>query len=391
MEAHVNSQGVSESLDDGDANRLTTRCVTNWDDARDLAGEWSALLERAAWSSVFQTWEWNRCWWDAFGSACKLRLILCYRDRQLVAAAPMMLTKAHPRLGRARNQLCFVGSPNSSSDYCDILVDADVPGALDAVLEKLIEHSEDADCIHLTNMPSESPNCSGIVRFLRNRRSPLIVETDQLAPTRILGQPDEDRKVANKSSLRRRVNYFEKAGDLKFRRCAGAAEIFGYLDVFFEQHKARRELAGSVSQFDDAAQRDFYRALVSRMVAPGWLKFDVVTFNGKPLAIHLGFEYRGSFIWYKPAFDVEFANRSPGEVLIKFLLQDAIDRKLKEFDFTVGDEPFKFRFSNVTRVNMRAIGFRSGVHHKLYVLRRALLALRAKLKSKFSDRTDQAG
>jgi len=303
----------------------------------------------------------------------------------------MMLCKAHPRLGRARNQLCFVGSPNNASDYCDILVDADVPDALDAVLEKVIEHSEDADCLHLTNMPSQSPNVAGIVRFLQNRRPALIVETDQLAPTRILGNTEEDNKVANKSSLRRRFNYFDKAGHLKFHRCTSANEILSYLDVFFEQHKARRELAGSVSQFHDAAQREFYRTVVSEMAAPGWLKFDVVTFNGKPLAVHFGFEYRDSFIWYKPTFDIEFASRSPGEVLIKYLLQDAIDRKLKEFDFTVGDEPFKFRFSNETRVNMRVIGFRSGGHHKLYQLKKYLHALRTKLKSTFADNTAEPG
>jgi CelD/BcsL family acetyltransferase involved in cellulose biosynthesis len=385
MDQPVTRQRLNAPSGDGETKPLLTRCVTNWDDAGDLAGEWSALLQRVGWSSVFQTWEWHRCWWDAFGSSDKLRLILCYRDRQLVAAAPMMLSKAHPRLGRARNQLCFVGSPNNASDYCDVLVDPDVPGALHAVLEEVVKHSEAADCLHLTNMPSHSPNFSGIVRFLQNRRSPLIIETDQLAPTRILGHAEEDRKVASKSSLRRRFNYFDKAGDLKFRRCTSAMEILNYLDVFFEQHKARRKLAGSVSQFHDASERDFYRALVSTMVAPGWLKFDVVTFDGNPLAVHLGFEYRDSFIWYKPTFDVAFASRSPGEVLIKYLLQDAIDKRLKEFDFTVGDEPFKFRFSNKTRVNMRVIGFQSEVQHKLYELKKYLYALRAKLKSRFSD------
>jgi len=83
----------------------------------------------------------------------------------------------------------------------------------------------------------------------------------------------------------------------------------------------------------------------------------VVLFNGAPLAFHFGFEYRRRFIWYKPTFDVQFASRSPGEVLIKFLLEDAIEKKLEEFDFTVGSESFKYRFANRIRFNNRLIVF----------------------------------
>jgi CelD/BcsL family acetyltransferase involved in cellulose biosynthesis len=92
----------------------------------------------------------------------------------------------------------------------------------------------------------------------------------------------------------------------------------------------------------------------------------VVLFNEAPLAFHFGFEYRRRFIWYKPTFDIEFASRSPGEVLIKFLLEDAIMRKLEEFDFTVGSESFKYRFANRLRFNNRLIAFRSAGDYWTY-------------------------
>jgi len=131
------------------------------------------------------------------------------------------------------------------------------------------------------------------------------------------------------------------------------------ITVFFEQHRSRWARTASPSQFFDPAQRDFYRELVREIHPRGWLRFDVVLFNGAPLAFHFGFEYLRRFIWYKPTFDVRFASRSPGEVLIKFLLEDAIERKVEEFDFTIGSEPFKYRFANRIRSINRMIAFSS--------------------------------
>ncbi len=159
--------------------------------------------------------------------------------------------------------------------------------------------------------------------------------------------------------MRRHAGFFKKSGDLRFHRCATETEILGYLEEFFEQHRTRWARTDSPSQFFDPAQQAFYRDLVREFFAAGWLRFDVVLFNGAPLAFHFGFEHRRRFIWYKPAFDVEFASRSPGEVLLKFLLEDAIEKKLEEFDFTIGSESFKYRFANRTRFVHRLMVFHS--------------------------------
>jgi CelD/BcsL family acetyltransferase involved in cellulose biosynthesis len=64
-------------------------------------------------------------------------------------------------------------------------------------------------------------------------------------------------------------------------------------------------------------------------------------------------------MWYKPAFSVVHAHRSPGEVLLAALFRYCRDHELRELDFTIGDDAFKSRFSNVTRRNQRIEVFRS--------------------------------
>jgi CelD/BcsL family acetyltransferase involved in cellulose biosynthesis len=333
--------------------------LQNWADLPGLEVAWTALLACSRNHSVFQTFAWHACWWKAFRDSHELFVILGYAGARLVGIAPMMIARKTGPTGRVRRHVCFIGSLNHASDYCDFIVDPAIPQVLPVLLEEMNAGAEGFDRLDLSHFPSHSPNKAGILEYFQRRHARTTVHPESDAPVRILGDRQSDRKAAGKSSLKRHTRFFEKSGELRFHRCASEHEILGYLDVFFEQHKARRAHAGSPSQFIDPAQQSFYRELVGETFRHGWLRFDVVLFDGAPLAFHFGFEYQRRFIWYKPAFDIRFAARSPGEVLLKFLLDDAIEKGLEEFDFTVGSEPFKYRFSNLTRTNDRIIVFRS--------------------------------
>ena len=339
------------------AEGLVIRRLTSWLEAEVWRTQWAELVDRARFSSVFQSYEWNAAWWRAFGEGHALNLLLCLRGETLVGVAPMMVRNAteHARDG----EICFIGCLNNASDYLDFIIDGDTPAALDVLVDALADQIGRMGAIHLSHLPTHSPNYQPLLVRLEGIGTRFIVEPHQPAPFRKLGDAPADRKAANKASLRRRYNYFRKNGELKFHHCHEEQEVLGWMDDFFRQHIERRALTHAASQFLDPRQQAFFRDLVGRLMSSGWLRFDVLLFNGRPLAFHFGFEYRGRFIWYKPTFDVSFQDRSPGEVLIKFLLDDAIERQLEEFDFTVGSEPFKYRFANEVRYNDRITVYRS--------------------------------
>jgi hypothetical protein len=112
-------------------------------------------------------------------------------------------------------------------------------------------------------------------------------------------------------------------------------------------------MAGDYSLFDDPRHRRFYERMVPVMLESNWLRFSVLRWQGEVLAYHLGFLFDGVFTWYKPTFNVDWARYSPGEVLLKCLLEDALANDVRVFDFTVGDEAFKERFANVKNQNVR--------------------------------------
>jgi CelD/BcsL family acetyltransferase involved in cellulose biosynthesis len=339
--------------------------LETWAEVQAIEPAWNALTARCPESSIYQEFDWHAAWWSAFGRDHELMVVTCHIGHRLVGIAPMMITTSRSMRSDEHAKIRFIGCLNHASDYLNFIVDPQVPEALDALLTEVQCAFGSVDRIYLSHFPSHFGTFDRTLAFFRERGSQMLLQTEQVAPYRRLGDVEDDRKAANKSSLRRRYNHFRRLGDLRFHRCESESEILGYLDAFFKQHIARRALTAAPSQFLDRGERVFYREMVLRLLRPGWLRFDVVLLDGVPLAFHFGFQYRNRFYWYKPTFDVAYAEHSPGQVLIKFLLEDAIEHGLDEFDFTVGSESFKYRFANGVRQNMRLTVVRSPVDYWL--------------------------
>jgi CelD/BcsL family acetyltransferase involved in cellulose biosynthesis len=140
------------------------------------------------------------------------------------------------------------------------------------------------------------------------------------------------------------------------------------------------------SPFIEPRESDFIRDVVHTVAPTGRLVFSAVIFNGMPIAFHLGFHDRDRFLWYLPTFDIAHIKHSPGEVLLKSLLEYAIDRNVREFDFGLGEEPYKYRFSNHARRLCALQAFRTPM-----LARAHKLVCDAKTLVKRSDTLARAG
>jgi CelD/BcsL family acetyltransferase involved in cellulose biosynthesis len=343
--------------------------ITEWSALARWRDRWDALAAASPTRSIFQTFEWHDAWWRSFGSQyAGLRVLLAHEGERLLGVAPLMIERRRVNLVTER-VLCFIGTPNRSSDYADFIAAAGHGEAAVAAFAGWIRSSGDWTLLDLLHVPGHSPHLAVARRALAPLgRLDEYVQYD--APARLLGtDPKSDAEAVNKKSLKRHFNALKKSGEVEFVHLGADAEE--HLELFYQQHNGRRALAGGEGLlFDQPAQREFYRSLARALAPLDRLRFAVVRLNGKPLAFHFGFEYDGVFTWYKPSFDAAEAHRSPGEVLIKYLLEYCIARGVKEFDFTVGDEAFKYRFANEIRKVNRLRVFRRPAGWAMMRLRR---------------------
>ncbi len=308
-------------------------------------------MAAAPYHTLFQTPEWNRAWWEAFGRGRRLCLVGVEDERgELVGLAPWMATVD---LRKRIRSIEFIGTANRATDYADVLAvpgDERVLAALVGWLARRAGRFTDLDLRHLRE---DSPHLETVTALLARAGLPSRVGEMARAATRLLDDAAADRALLDKKSLRRHHRALARSGRLEFRVARSTDEVLAELPAFFEQHVRRRAAAGTRSQFLDAAQRRFYVDLVRRLFPRGWLHFSLVLFDGAPIAYHFGLQYRGSYLWYKPSFEPRLARRSPGEVLLRFLIEDVLARGFDELDFTVGAEPFKDRFANHHRRILR--------------------------------------
>ena len=309
---------------------------------------WDTLAQQCETKTIFQTFEWNNIWWNAFGNGNRLLVMLAEHDGKPVGIAPLMLSEQR-LLGKKYRVVQFIGS--DSSDYLDFIIGPHKHDVLRAILDRLVAMSRRWDVISLSNVPQSSTTLSIVDEHFKHGSYPARRSILFECPTYLFGDDVADGQLIRKKSLKRCLNYFQRNGQIEFRQCQTVEEAMSYLDVFFEQHIRRRALTEAPSQFLDERQRVFYRQLVEVLLPAGWLLFSVVLFNQKPIAFHFGFEYANKIIFYKPSFEPEYSRHSPGLVLIRYLLEYALDQHVAEFDFANGQEAYKLRFSNHVRRN----------------------------------------
>jgi len=314
--------------------------VTDFDVLLGLADSWSRLWSDNSSATIFQSLPWIRAWWKAFGK----HLILCTpvvrEGSEVVGILPLV---------RSGNVVRFVGTPGA--DYCDILSEEHrARQVIDAALRSLFNMDGWRTC-KLTNLRDDSLFVrysrdlpTDILQYMHTQsdtcRSGLVLEGDRNAVI---------DAIRRKPALRRHRNKLQKTGNVRFCHLDQRAQMHRYLDTLFQQHIGRRAMANESSQFLSPEWREFYHAMVDELNPRNEVRFSILELDGRTIACHFGFECKGSLILYKPTFDVDVWDLSPGDVLLSELLAYARERQLNEVDFTVGRESYKEHFTNQSR------------------------------------------
>jgi CelD/BcsL family acetyltransferase involved in cellulose biosynthesis len=259
------------------------------------------------------------------------------------------------------------------ADYCDLLAGASQETV--AAMVRVLSDYPDWDLVDLGGIPSESATVPALKARCEAAGLRVMVRDESICPSLVLrGHEASVRELINKPSLRRRQRNLERCGRLEFLDLRSAADVEPQLEQFFDQHTARWRMTSAPSLFHDNANRAFYRELTSRLDLTGWLLFTAIRFEDRPIAYHYGFDYNDVLLYYKPSFDPALAARSPGLVLVRHLIARALESGRRELDFTIGDEPFKQRFTNTMRKTVKVQIFRNQALYFFERSRRGVLS-----------------
>ena len=117
----------------------------------------------------------------------------------------------------------------------------------------------------------------------------------------------------------------------------------------------------------------FVREVSQRLAGQG-VVFHALRTRDSAIAIAMGLEDEGRYLYYLSGFGPELARYSPGTVLLSKIIEECHQLGRKEVDLLRGEEPYKYRFNAQDRAQMHVRTVNRGIMRRTqYALREAPL------------------
>jgi CelD/BcsL family acetyltransferase involved in cellulose biosynthesis len=303
------------------------------------ASAWDAVHAASRLRSPFLTFTWQAAWARAFLDGRRLE-IRAVKDGEGNLLALLPLYEAAPGL------LALVGGADVS-DYLDLLSRA---GHEEAAWTALFASRVDSALVwELHAVPAASPTVTRVPTLAASAGLAASVSVEDRCPvldlpaswqTYLAGLPGRHRH-----ELQRKVRRLEREAPDARARCAMSLEdIERRFDEFLDLH--RRSRVGK-ARFMDARMEAFFRRVVVALAATGGARLWFLDTAQGPIATFVCLEWDGVVGLYNSGFRPEHAALAPGLVLLAHVVQDAIERGKRRFDFLRGEERYKYEFGPV--------------------------------------------
>lgn len=338
----------------------------------ELEEEWNQLLERSE-AHVFQSFEWQRTWWEYFGDKGRLHILTFRCGEQLVGLAPFFYSERRmPGLYTYRHLQFLAGyipgrdttgsfSRYSISDYLDLIV---IPGYQEKVVEALVSYLAEQrsffDQISLDELSEDGVMMQSFVPRLNEVDWPHDKEKKAVCPQIKLPASMDEYLYAVKSSVRYKLR--------RSRRPVTDDRLYEIRDVQTEQeleivfnhlvdlHQARWNKQGYPGVFTDKRVGEFLKEVSKAFLRRNWLMMkSAFDHDGNCLAVDLAYAFRQQVYDYQRAFDItsDLARHRPGFALTYFLIEEAIDKGNEVYDLLRGNERYKLRLASSTPRNWK--------------------------------------
>jgi CelD/BcsL family acetyltransferase involved in cellulose biosynthesis len=306
--------------------------------------EWDSLLSLCPSATIFQTHQWVSAWHQVYGINKKIRIVLGLENDRLVLILPFYIEK-QIKLVSPITVCSFLG--DSRSDYHSLICEHDKITYFFEAIEFLRENFFPNAVYKLHHLVptqgsailSESMPDKCLSAVVRDEKSYCIDFADGY-------------QLYRSKTLKYLGKKLEGQGQLQFKSYQQGDVILDRIDNFFKLHISQWRQTNTPSLFNSTKNTDFYCSLVKEMSICNLLHYSELNLNDCLIAAHFGFIFRDRFYYYKPAYNIAYKYFSPGDLLLTFLIEEMIERRLAYFDFLRGDEPYKKKYSNMeTSIN----------------------------------------
>lgn len=323
----------------------TVEWIDDDDRFRSLSGEWDRLYSRCPSLTPFATHSWLHSWWVHYRRSAAMRVLLVRRDAELVAAAPLMLTR---RLGvRVLRPL-----GTDLSDYCDVLVD---DRHRDEATEHLAGALLDAPGWSVLDIAEAPPHASVHALGARwpGRRWTLPASTCLHLPDPDLSALLHRLPARTRNTLRRKLRKAEALGIVE--RQVRAAQVPGAVTELLRLHGRQWAGRGGNPEHTTARFRGFLGQAVAALAGQGRASVQEYLLDGRVVAAEILLIDRDRTASYLMGVDPHLRKRIDTATMLLRRNLTLAARSGTRLDLLRGTEDYKRRWRPHEAVNRRVI------------------------------------
>lgn len=299
-----------------------------------LEEEWNRLLVRAGHDIPFLRTEWLRLWWEHFGGAQKMSVILVRRDGELVLALP--LTERETTSFGLRFRV--LGSMTHEHSFRFGVIAAAPEGeAVDELLRYLEDRSERWDLVLLQQLSPEETAESSLIQEIEahgyNRGVWPAPGSPYLPTTGLWDDYFGSLSRKFRATLRCRARRLEQRGPYRFEVYSDEVEALKMLRIGLEVEKSSWKGEAGSAIACDPTLTSFYTRFAEIAARKGWLRLTLLRVGDRYETFDYSLKYGNRWFCLKTGYDPDFAACSVGQLLAEQILKRCFAEDVVECNF----------------------------------------------------------
>jgi CelD/BcsL family acetyltransferase involved in cellulose biosynthesis len=296
---------------------------------------------------VFQSFNWLKNWHDFIGSKLGIRpciTVVEKPDGHLLMLLPLGIWKH-------RGTRCLTWLGGKISDYHGPLLSRDFGERITAevfasIWEEVLKILPRHDVIMLEKQPAVITMQDNPFLNLPCAPHPSNGHIANLPDSfdTFLRERRNSKWIGTHKRKQRRLASHGKPG---FMVATAQDDVDRILATMIRQKSQSYRAMGVPVLFEQDGYRDFIEYLSSRHITDSPVHLSALTLDETILATHWGLVYKGRFYYLLPSYEHgKYSEYSPGTILLQHLFDWCIRNGVGVYDFTDGDEPYKFLWSD---------------------------------------------
>lgn len=330
------------------ANPSTTwHCFSSFQDAEKT---WRSL-EQDATGSVYQRYDWCKCWFDVFSTYRAIKPLIVAAS---VGTKVSLLLPLYIQSGGAGAKVARFMGDDHANLRVPLLTNRGLERSyilrlakqreLFTALGQVLRNQREVDFVDLSSMPAQLDGNVNPLAHVSAKSSEILFFSGRL---------DSDferlkaarRPTKSQRKTRRNIKQLERHGALSFEQVHDPSALNAILDLFFEQKSGRLTKAGVRSAFELEANQTFLRQLANASLVQDnqTLELYVLKAGDEPVAIAGGGRFNDRFSMGINSMTANrtYAMHGPGRISVDIAVEWFCRQGVASFDLGLGENEYK--------------------------------------------------